>query len=277
MADDVWSRVDRAIAHWQVAVERVTETDRAVLVFGIRDNRRVIAKVIKSRGDEWRSGEVLNAFDGQGVVRLFAYGEGAMLLEWLFPGRSLTSMALEGRDDEATRILARTIRTMSARTIPAALPTVTDLGEGFSRYLSSGDVQIPQPLVLDAQRVFTDLCESQTQVRLLHGDLQHYNVLFDEERGWLAIDPKGVIGELEYEVGAMLRNPGESPWPFREPRIIRKRVDRLVDELDLKRNRVLEWAFSQAVLAAIWAIEDGFEADVGPRWIDLATVLKSIL
>ena len=32
------------------------------------------------------------------------------------------------------------------------------------------------------------------------------NVRFDSGRGWLAIDPKGVFGELEYEVGAVVRN-----------------------------------------------------------------------
>jgi streptomycin 6-kinase len=154
---------------------------------------------------------------------------------------------------------------------------VSDWRESFPRYLSTGDAQIPKPLVLDAHRVFSDLCESQTHVRLLHGDLQHYNVLFDAERGWLAIDPKGVIGELEYEVGSMLRNPCEKPWEFLELPIINKRVDCLVDELDLSRERVLKWAFSQAVLAAIWAIEDGFEIECTPPWIDFATVLRSIL
>lgn len=277
MSDDVWSRVDRAIARWQVEVERVTETDRAVLAFGIRDNQRAIVKVIRRHGDEWRSGEILSAFGGQGVARVFDYEEGAILLEWLYPGRSLASVALEGADDEATRILAETIRTMSARTIPVGLQKVSDWCEVFPHYLSTSDMQIPKPLVLDAHRVFFDLCESQAQVRLLHGDLQHYNVLFDAERGWLAIDPKGVIGELEYEVGSLLRNPCEKPWPFAEPRIIRKRIDCLVDELDLRRDRVLGWAFSQAILAAIWAIEDGFEAECAPPWIDLATVLKSIL
>jgi streptomycin 6-kinase len=44
-------------------------------------------------------------------------------------------------------------------------------------------------------------------VRLLHGDLQHYNVLLDRKRGWLAIDPKGVVAEGEFELGAALRNP----------------------------------------------------------------------
>jgi streptomycin 6-kinase len=42
--------------------------------------------------------------------------------------------------------------------------------------------------------------------------LHHYNVLFDIESAvWVAIDPKGVVGELEYEVGAIIRNPVENP------------------------------------------------------------------
>ena len=55
--------------------------------------------------------------------------------------------------------------------------------------------------------MFAELCASQRGVRLLHGDLQHYNVLFDRRRGWVSIDPKGVLGEPEYEIGAALRNP----------------------------------------------------------------------
>jgi hypothetical protein len=31
---------------------------------------------------------------------------------------------------------------------------------------------------------------------------------------WIAVDPKGVIGEIEYEIGASLRNPYENPEIF---------------------------------------------------------------
>ena len=47
-----------------------------------------------------------------------------------------------------------------------------------------------------AQRVHRRLCESQRDVRLLHGDLHHDNVLLDAGRGCLAIDPTGVTGEV---------------------------------------------------------------------------------
>ncbi len=38
------------------------------------------------------------------------------------------------------------------------------------------------------------------------GDLHHENILAAERAPWLAIDPKGVIGEPAYEMGALLRN-----------------------------------------------------------------------
>ena len=64
-----------------------------------------------------------------------------------------------------------------------------------------------------AQRLYVGLCASQTSTRLLHGDLHHYNILRDGDRGWVAIDPKGVVGEVEYEIGAALRNPYGAGYP----------------------------------------------------------------
>jgi streptomycin 6-kinase len=96
-------------------------------------------------------------------------------------------------------------------------------------------------LVWAARQLFSELSGSQTQVRLLHGDLHHCNVLFDDVRGWLAVDPKGVVGELEY--GAALRYPYERPELFAEPSIVRKRVERFASILNLDTTRVLSWAF----------------------------------
>ncbi len=51
-----------------------------------------------------------------------------------------------------------------------------------------------------------ELLLSQGEPVLLHGDLHHYNLLQHQDT-WLAIDPKGVVGEREFEIGAFLRNP----------------------------------------------------------------------
>src|SRR5207244_3834002 len=199
---------------WGVVVENTFETESSVIAFGARgpdsfESQSVVLKVIKREGDEWHSGEILQAFDGNGLARVYEQAPGAVLLERLSPGNSLAEMALSGRDEEATDILAGIIQEMSMQmsmsasetlTVHAAVVTVSDWANAFERYIATGDDQVPKTLVESSHRVYSSLCASQRDPRLLHGDLQHYNVLFDSERGWLAIDPKGVVGEVEYEI-----------------------------------------------------------------------------
>jgi streptomycin 6-kinase len=121
------------------------------------------------------------------------------------------------------------------------------------------------------------LCASQGRPCLLHGDLHHYNVIRDAKRGWLAIDPKGLVGELEYEVGAALRNPYERPGLLADPATIERRIRCFETELALDGNRILRWAFAQAVLAAAWDLEDGQRLDDGNAWIALADATHRML
>ena len=80
---------------------------------------------------------------------------------------------------------------------------------------------------------------------------------------WDVLDPKGIIGELEYEIGAALRNPYEMPGLLAEPSAIARRVECFARKLNLNVGRTLAWAFAQAVLSAAWAVEDGFT--IGPK------------
>jgi streptomycin 6-kinase len=270
-------RVEERIRQWSVVAQHIVETQNSCLVFGRRGNQPVVLKVIRQPGDEWRCGEVLESFDGKGMVRVYEYSEGAVLLERLNPGTSLTGLALSGRDEEATEILAEVIQRMShPRESLEAFVTVQDWGKGFHRYLASGDHQIPNSLVEQAQHLYGELCASQQGARLLHGDLQHHNVLFDDERGWVAIDPKGVVGEIEYEIGASLRNPSEAPELFASPETVERRLRRYAARLKLDPDRALRWGFAQAVLSAIWSVEDGFAVDANTPSIELAKAILSL-
>jgi streptomycin 6-kinase len=160
---------------------------------------------------------------------------------------------------------------------PAETPTVADWGRGFDRYVQSGDQQVDSELVREAHDLFRDLAGSQRTTMLLHGDLQHYNVLFDNYRGWVAIDPKGVVGELEYEIGALMRNPIEQPELFTNRATIERRLDILTSLLPLDPRRVLRWCFAQAVLSAIWDVEDGLAVNTTHSGLRLASVLTKII
>jgi streptomycin 6-kinase len=134
MSEDVKGRLDALVSKWNVAVQDISETESSILAFGTWRAQPVILKVVKRQGDEWHSGEVLQAFGGNGVVRVHEYVEGAVLLERAMPGNSLVSIAMSGRDDEATDILAGVIQRIAGCTPPVRCPTVQDWAKGFDRY-----------------------------------------------------------------------------------------------------------------------------------------------
>jgi streptomycin 6-kinase len=277
---ELLNRIQKSARKWSVVVEDTFETESAGIAFGFREHQSVVLKVIKRLGDEWRSGEILEAFDGNGVARVYEHEPGAVLMERLRPGNWLVSLTLSGRDEEATDILAGVIRQMSGHKSarpPLACATVQDWGEGFERYVATGDVQIPVDLVEAGHRMHSSLCASQRWPKLLHGDLQHYNVLFDSSRGWLAIDPKGVIGEVEYEIGAVLRNPCERLDVILSRSTIERRLKQFTSKLHLDYERALAWGFAQAVLSAIWDIEDGFVVDATHPSLRLAAAIRPML
>ncbi len=91
---------------------------------------------------------------------------------------------------------------------------------------------------------------------LMHGDFHHYNIL-SSERGWLVIDPKGVIGPACYEVGPLLINPWGDLLNEKNIRLITKRrIDILHEQLGFERARIHEWGLAHAVLSAWWSMEE---------------------
>jgi streptomycin 6-kinase len=112
-------------------------------------------------------------------------------------------------------------------------------------------------LVERAEATFTEFLATPYEPVLLHGDLHHGNILTAQREPWLALDPKGVVGEAAYEVGAFLRNPMPRLLQGPDPgRLLARRVDQMAEELGFDRERLLRWGIAQAVLSAWWSYED---------------------
>lgn len=260
LSDDFNGRVLACVRAWNVAIERTVATPSSLLVHGRRAGKPVVLKVVKRPGDEWRCGEMAACFGGRGVVQIYEQMPGATLFEKLDPGEPLAKLTFEGRDDEATDVLAMMLARMSPGDPPEGCATVEQWGGAFVRAIGNADERLPRTLVEPAQRIYSDLCTTQRNPALLHGDLHHYNVLSDRARGWCAVDVKGVIGELEYELGAMLRNPIDRPDLFASLDVVERRLDHFGLVLGIDTSRARGWCFAQAVLSAIWSYEDGHDA-----------------
>ena len=257
------ARLDALLKAWRVVTDRsLRASPTALVAFGDIDGRPVVVKLARG-DDERRAAAALCHYAGHGAVRLLAAKEGALLLERAVPGVPLTARVHDGRDDEATSILCEVIAALHRPEPPrGGFPGVAAWGSALDAE-PPADRRLPTAMLDRARGLQRDLVSSQQNERLLHGDLHHDNVVLDAARGWLAIDPKGVIGEPAYEVGAALRNPAGDPRRFAVPSILDRRARTFAERLGLERERIFAWGYSQAVLAALWAIEDGADPAAG--------------
>ena len=156
-------------------------------------------------------------------------------------------------------------------------PTAADWGRGFARCrarFGGGTGPFPRALFEEAESLYAELLASSAPPVLLHGDLHHGNVIAAAREPWLAIDPKGLVGEPAYEVGALLRNPLPQLLGWTNPvRVTERRVARLSEELGLERERVRGWGLAQAMLSSWWSIED--EGELGEFGFATAEVLAA--
>lgn len=198
---------------------------------------------------------------GRGSVRLLASDaeQGVLVLERLQPGHSLVSFFPEN-DDEATRIAANVMQQFW-RPVPQQnrFPTVYDWSFGLQqlRQLFDGGVgPFPEYLVDEAENLFAELIPSMDDAVVLHGDLHHDNILAATRQPWLIIDPKGVIGEREYEVVALLRNPIPGIYATSElQQVLERRIAILQEMLGFNRQRMIGWGVAHCVLSAWWSYE----------------------
>jgi streptomycin 6-kinase len=222
--------------------------------------------------------EALKLYHGRGCVRLLEAAPDlcALLLDRIRPGTPLLRIDDNG---EATSIAAGVIRGL-ARPVPEChtFPTVARWARGLERLrerFDGGTGPLPAPLVGQAEVLFGELISSMGKPVLLHGDLHHENILQAERSPWLAVDPKGVIGEREYEVGCLLRNPVSRILEMGDlVELSSRRIAQLADELVFDRARIRGWALAQAVLAAWWCIEDN--GDCQREFIACAEALASV-
>lgn len=198
---------------------------------------------------------VLQAFAGCGIVKIVSEKEGMLLLDRAVSGVSLKSYFPE-LDREAVFILCDCLNKLHQATIPEnhQFPHINDWLMALDQELA-----IPIPFLSKARKLRNDLLSTPSPPVLLHGDLHHDNILQNDD-DWLVIDPKGVIGEAAYEVAAFIRNPIPQLLECHDAlTIIDRRIQCFADELKLPEQRIRDWCYVQAVLAWVWALEDGID------------------
>jgi streptomycin 6-kinase len=211
---------------------------------------------LSHENDERLGGVLMEWWDGEGAARVLARDDAALLLERATGPASLADMARSGRDDEACRILcAAAARLHAPRSKP--FPELIPLDCWFQD-LEPAAIKYGGILTRCAETARSLLAEPR-EVGVLHGDLHHDNVLDFGARGWLAIDPKRLIGERGFDFANIFTNPDLAD-PARpvatEPDRFARRLEVVVEATGLERRRLLSWILAWTGLSASWFLDD---------------------
>lgn len=178
--------------------------------------------------------KLLEIFDGQGAVRIFQFDKTrhALLLEKLTPGESLVKICQQN-DAQANSIAIKVIQRLLRETSDQSdFPLLKDWISGLQK---AEKTNFAPQFVKKARRFFDELMASSKKNFLLHGDLHHQNILSTEREPFLAIDPKGIVGNIWFEISSFLNNP--QSWLLKYPerkKIISCRLRQFGEAFEIK-------------------------------------------
>jgi len=230
-----------------------------------QDGSLAVIKALKpfdDVADELRGAHYLSWRDGVGAVRLIGFEGPNMLIEYA-GDRLLADELKENGDRHATEIAAEVMATLLS---PSDVPPPADLQPLRERFASlfkkawgDRDAGRESPYG-EAAEIAERLLSNPIELRVLHGDLHHDNILYGK-RGWLAIDPKGIFGDPGFDAANFLFNPLDRHDLTRNPERIAHMAETFAKVLGQSPDAVLDHAIAWGCLSASWHAEDRNEVE----------------
>lgn len=258
--------------HWQLSqispVENMTYNYVAKAV-----NPHNIPVVLKIVCDEKCFLDEINAlkhFNGKGSIDLIDFYPEyqALLLQQAIPGTSLKSFYPE-KIDFVMDAYVSVVKRIHNHPLPekGKFSFIDSWLEALDRVKLN---KIPKPLIDKALQLKNNLLRSMKDIRLLHGDLHLENILQNGNE-WLCIDPKGVLGEIAFEIAA---------FDFLDQDEINKnasaefndRIGKIASKAGLSFQRVKDWVFVRLILSAAWFIEDKQDPSKPLKLVELLNI-----
>jgi streptomycin 6-kinase len=242
-------KLDGYLRRWQLIPDGAPrQTHSSYLLPVTRHGVPAYLKIALEK-EERRGSRLMAWWNGQGAAYVLEHDDDALLLERLGGPESLISMAADGRDDAASKILCAVAAKLHAARQPTGfelVPLISWFRELEAAALRWGGV------LTESLSVSRRLLADQREIVVLHGDIHHGNVLDGGQRGWLAIDPKGLVGERGYDFANIFCNPNfvTSTGPGR----LARQASVVATAAGLERQRLLQWILAYAGLSAAWSL-----------------------
>jgi len=256
-------RLEHYLRAWNLSdPQPLAETVTSYVYTVTSEETRVVLKLLTPRAVEEKTGAIaLRCFDGHGAVRLLRADDEAQLLEYA-DGEDLVALVKRGEDQKATEIIAEVLNKLHAasantNSIPDGLFNLRRWFRSLFLKAEADRRNGADTVYVRAASVAEALLADPRDVRVLHGDIHHENIRHKAQRGWLAFDPKGLVGERTYDAANTLCNPIKAAALVKNETRLLTNADILARNLKIDLDRVLAFMFAYVCLSASWFLEDG--------------------
>jgi streptomycin 6-kinase len=220
--------VDDHLERWQLTLGEEYPPGAAGRAYRVTcaDGTPAVLKIVHPHRESEQEAEALARYGGDGAVRLLAHEGDAILMERAEPGTPLSRLPTEQALDVIVSLLPRLWKDATG---------FHTLAEEIEFWHEQGDLDG------DLLAVARELAATQGELVLTSQDLHGDNILAAEREPWLAIDPKPLAAEREFQVAPIVRS-GELGHTKRQALY---RLDRLCSDLELDRERARLWTIVQ--------------------------------
>jgi streptomycin 6-kinase len=269
------NKLNHYLATWALSnPQLLVQTHTSQIYTVTHQSETVILKLLApTETEEQRGALALHYFGGHGAVRVLKFDESAQLMEYA-DGDELVTLVARGEDAQATRIIAQVIAQLHRVPQNAPHDQFVPLDRWFGALFAKAkaDTQANiDSIYIRGAGIAAQLLADPRDIRVLHGDIHHYNIR-NSARGWLAFDPKGLVGERTYDCANALCNPDFPELVHNENRLLTN-ASILAELLRLDVGRVLAFTYAYACLNASWWLELGDPAVV--QWaLTVAAIIE---
>jgi streptomycin 6-kinase len=235
------------LSRWELTLDGDPVTTRNSGLVPVRQRGVPAMLKVAIEAEEKVGGGLMIWWGGRGAARVLAHHGDALLLERATDERTLTDLARTGHDDEASHIICDVVADLHAPRgeEPPKLVPLTQWFQGLAPVAATHG-----GILLRASATARDLLAAPLDTVVLHGDIHHGNILDFGSRGWLAIDPKGLLGERGFDYANIFCNPDHSTATA--PDVFTRRIDVIASAARFDRKRLLQWILAWAGLSAAW-------------------------
>ncbi len=259
------SQIKRISQHYQLTeLQPMDNLSFNYVAHALQQGNSVVLKLGIDHNALNKEAICLKHFSNYGSVTLIDAGQGMIFMQKATPGTALKSY-FPSQDNQSITILCDLLKRLHQAPIPQSFGAYS-----LEKLLTTldDDLNIPQKILTQAREKRDRLIETTKNKVLLHGDLHHDNILLHQNQ-WLAIDPKGFIGDPIFDVCAFIHNPFELLENNQAQSMIHHRIITCADQLGANPNRVSDWLYVKTILCWAWCLNDNLSPAYFQRFSEL--------